>query len=243
MDRNGNAATYTYSGGQLATMTDACGTVVTFDYTGRSDGQPVEVFCGSRSILYSYDLDDRLESITNPAGETTSFVYNAEGLIWKIIDPREEEAIVYTYGAMGRVIRESWYGLRTTETIYDKDARELADSYGLGNGPNWMAVRQIDESADPSPDRLVFQEFDFLGNVTQRAELVDETEQLFNITYIEYNDTNHPLLPTRVINPNGATTEMTYSSEGFWILRPTTTGTPGSTPTKITCRRSFRDLT
>lgn len=221
LDRNDNALTYAYNGsGHLDTITDASGAVVSFDYTGRSDGQPVAIHHGSRSITFSYDSNHRLQQITNAGGETTSFEYNSEGLLWKVLDTRSEQAAVYLYDNYGRIVSETSYGLSEKQTLYDQNASDLADSLGWNPASLGVIVATITTdltATSPSPQAVQFFLFNPVGNVVETAELVETG--VFNVTRFEYNahfsggiHLRH--LVTRVIHPNLSTTRYEYNAKG-----------------------------
>ena len=93
----------TYSGGKLTSVGNGMGRDFSLSYTGDrlssvSDGN-------GRSVGYSYDLNDRLEAITDPLENDTTFSYDAAGLMKSYFMPENPTVpmVVNTYDTLGRV--------------------------------------------------------------------------------------------------------------------------------------------
>lgn len=118
VDRNGNTISYTYNGsGHLASVSDGQGRYHYYDYGSRTDGQPEEIRINhpttGRRVQFEYDAEDRLERVTNPAGEVTEFEYGEYGLLSKMTQVRPvlgDLVIEYSY-LNRRLVSENIYGV------------------------------------------------------------------------------------------------------------------------------------
>jgi len=218
VDRNGNTTTYNYdpTSGWLTSVSDGEGRVVYLNYGSRTDGQPVSIrqqnATTGRLTTYDYQ-NDRLWKVTNPNGEVTTFLYNAQGLLWKQIDPRGQTLLEYTY-ANGKI---------ATETIYGE--RRITYSYATGDNGS-VITTTVEEDltltpSDPAP-RTTVQTFDRFSN------LIKNVDPLGNIWTYQYKDTRNPYLLTEEIDPNGATTSYAYDANGNLV---STTDAMGNTTT------------
>jgi RHS repeat-associated protein len=227
-DRNGNETTYDRSSGSLV-MSDGKGRAIYFDYgiTPRADGQTQTIrvndpVSGRLTTMSYYPSShpvspDRLESITDPAGETITFVYDAEGQIAEVYDARGNLMSQYLYDDLGRKIAEQSYD--QTFVQYD-----FGDQVALFPPPfnvpiDCLRTTQFDlnvSSSDPAYLRQTHSFYDDFYNVVEQWELVDRTvtPNVINVTELQYGDSLNPFLMTRQINPNGANTWMTYNAQG-----------------------------
>ena len=91
--------------GQLTSVTDYAGRVVTFTYNSAgllaSMALPL-----SRTVTYAYNASDQLTSVTNAAGGVTSYTYNAAGLLATVTDQNGHQEVANTYNASGQVISQ-----------------------------------------------------------------------------------------------------------------------------------------
>jgi len=233
LDRNGLAVTYQYTGGVLTSMTDATGQTLNFAFRG--DGQLESVSCLSRVTTLEYNDDDRLEVITDPAGQTTTFVYNEEGLIWKIKDTRGQDAVTYEYDWLGREVSQQLYDQTLITTLYEGDDEgfsEMESAYNFSLG-SYSAIHFADNYSCPrilvitedltevSPTRVSVFFHDRDGNLVCRDDLAvpmgsfeGQEESIFNRTVMEFNDVHGRHLMSRMINPNLAETRYGYDDEG-----------------------------
>jgi YD repeat-containing protein len=88
IDRIGNTLSYAYNmDGHLESVTDGRERYFYFDYGSRTDGQPEEIRVDDpvtgRLIQLEYDSENRLERVTDAAGEVTELEYNSLGLLSK----------------------------------------------------------------------------------------------------------------------------------------------------------------
>ncbi|MCW5869376.1 MAG: RHS repeat protein [Candidatus Eremiobacteraeota bacterium] len=228
IDRNGNGITYDRSSGSLV-MSDGKGRAIYFDYglTPRADGQTqtlrVNDPVNGRLTTMSYYSSshpispDRLESITDPSGETMTFEYDSDGQISVIYDARGLAMAQYLYDDLGRKIAEQSYDQMLV--YYD-----FGDQVPLFPAPfdiptDCLRTTQFDlnvSSSDPAYLRQSHSFYDDFYNVEEQWELVDRTvvPNVINVSSFEYADSLNPFLMTRQISPNGASTWMTYNAQG-----------------------------
>jgi RHS repeat-associated protein len=121
VDRNGNTTTLSYSGGNLATVTDTYG----------------------RSIALHYNAQNHIDSITDPAGRVTKFQYDSTGhLLTQVTDPNGN-SIQYSYNNLyqlaskidkdGRTFQYAYSNFLPT-AVYDSNGTGPAT---LSNPNNW----------------------------------------------------------------------------------------------------------
>ncbi|KHD08919.1 hypothetical protein PN36_04680 [Candidatus Thiomargarita nelsonii] len=94
---NGNALTFSYSGSQLDTITDASGRSLNLSYNGDNrlttitDPNPTP----NRTVQLQYDGNGDLTGITDLGGNTTNYSYSSGHLLTSITDPRNTATITY----------------------------------------------------------------------------------------------------------------------------------------------------
>ena len=107
-DRNGNTVSFSYSGSDLASMTDTRGRVTTF--TRSTAGGPVTSVVDpvNRQHTYTYDNSTgapRLTKYTDPAGKATSYAYHGTTAhLARITDPNGNITL-FEYDSQGRLSR------------------------------------------------------------------------------------------------------------------------------------------
>jgi RHS repeat-associated protein len=163
-DRNGEGVTLAYDGsGNLSSVTDSVGRVVTF--TPNADGTLQKLTLpDSRSVSYGY-TNGRLTLVTDLRGGTTTYGYDANGLLATVQDQNHNTVITnhYTSGridtqtdALNKQTGFSWNASTQTETITD------------ANGHAWQAVYQNNmllKSIDPLNDTTTYS-YDASDNLT-----------------------------------------------------------------------------
>lgn len=211
VDRNGNTITYAYDdlgSGELISITDGEGRGTYFAYGSRTDGQPTEIRSQDpivgRLTTLEYDLDDRLKKVTDPEGEAWEYIYDGNGLLYQIKDPRGQVATEYTYDS-GKMLTETSYGL-------------VQKTYAYSTGPNGEMVTTVTEEdltltpSDPNP-RVT--EYTY-NSFSKLVKLVDPLENEFTF---EYLDPRNPYLLTLQRDPNGHETTFGYDEFGnrIWV--------------------------
>jgi YD repeat-containing protein len=159
VDRNGQGLTFSYTSGNLTTITDAAGHQMALAYNG-SLLSSVGTLDG-RNVLYGY-TSGRLTSVTLPdpdgAGPLTSpiwrYTYDANGRLWQVIDPNNKTQITNVYDpSSGRVTDQTdarnktthfaWDQPTETATITDPNNHIWKDVYD-----NNLLVKQTDPGGD-----------------------------------------------------------------------------------------------
>lgn len=224
-DRNNNITGFSYNGTQSATITSTRGGThahtALFTYTGNVLTQITQASdtTGSRSVHYGYDANGRLASLTDAAGNVTTFGYDTTTGDLTSIDDPSTTVTTFTYDTSHRVSAVS-FGTATNPAI-----TRLAYPSGtqtLLAGPNTDQAQAV--TAVPH----VTYTLDATGRVTQA---VDELGHARSRSYTPFTDVNTATngvgglaTTTHVSNsgeslnsitsPTGTTTSLTYSSTG-----------------------------
>ena len=99
--RDGNALTLAYSGGLLATVTDAgSGRALKFTY---QNGLLESVACGTLSASFARDATGDLTRVTNPAGRHRDFTYATGSLLEGATDENGHLFVTNRYGGDRRI--------------------------------------------------------------------------------------------------------------------------------------------
>lgn len=109
-DRHGNTSVLTYNvAGQLASVSDPAGRgSLTFAYHP-STGRLISVtdwYLPARVVQFGYDANNRLQTVTDREGKTTTYAYECCGMVrrlTKITDANGRVAIQNAYDTQGRV--------------------------------------------------------------------------------------------------------------------------------------------
>jgi RHS repeat-associated protein len=121
VDRNGNAITFAYSGGNLSTATDTYG----------------------RSLTFKYNSQSHLTSVTDPYARVTTFQYDATGhLLTGVTDPNGN-TVKYAYNALYQLTtktdkagRTFIYSYSASEPVSVNDSANSSPAT-LSNSGNW----------------------------------------------------------------------------------------------------------
>jgi RHS repeat-associated protein len=241
VDPNGNTTTYSYNvDGSVASVVDGEGRGQYFDYTGRTDKQPVHVYQRdpsvnsdpnvSRPTTFAYaPSGSQLTSITDPANNVTAMTYTG-GQIYQIFDPRHSAAkdlaaVTYTYYDN----TSPYVGLVKTEQQYDQ--RLMTYTYNT-NADNSGTISILDQDLlNSGNNRTTLNTYDI------RRRLINSVDQLGNQWNYEYQDTLSPYLLTLVVDPNLNVTAYNYNNRG----NPTSTTDAKGNTTTFTYDPTFID--
>jgi RHS repeat-associated protein len=163
---------YDLAGNLLAATVVSTGTAIRADYD--DDGRLWHTYQGSYptpTTTYAYHASTgRLASTTDPAG-TTSYAYNADGLLADLTDPFSATHAVYTYDSAGRITRRTdGGGVCTTQTYESGSGRaDVRRIRKVGTGCNGTILATFDLG------------YDVASNVNSRAESI--TGNAFSGTY------------------------------------------------------------
>ena len=182
-DSNGNRITAEYSAGQLTGLTATNGDSLTLTRNGNNRITSVTDSVG-RTTTYNYDATgELLLDVTSPEG-TTSYTYDDNFAITSIADGNGTEAS-FEYDDQGRLIRES----------FNEGAEEITYSYD-DNGE----VTVTDASGATTQLSL--------NDRGQVAQLEDALGRNLRISYDEAGN------PTRITAPDNSVLGFTYDDEG-----------------------------
>jgi len=173
VDGNGVETAYRYDGAdnkletiQLAAAYDAAGNAVT-TYGG------LPIAGQDRHTLFSYDLDDRLVSVTDPLGGVTRYEYDALGNQTRITDAGGT-VTQNQFDAEGRLVRNhvvaGGHGGVVVENVYDAFGRVVRARQGFADSTD---VRQTTYAYDALDRRVLVTEYDrvaALGPTTTFAQ-------------------------------------------------------------------------
>lgn len=186
----------------LQKVTDRSGNTLTFSHNGVVSSQ-------GKSVIFTRDDKDRIETITSPAGQT-SYTYTPDGDLGSVTDAGGD-LVEYTYtddhnltGSTGEV------GTPLESVEYHPDGRMAAIIDGEGNrlevtsdpGARTQVTRM------PGGREVITTTFDEVGNRLSVDRVFDGKSHL---TRYEYNDLN---LPTLREDPNGNTWQAEYDDLG-----------------------------
>ena len=229
-DKNANTITLTYSGSNLATITDAAGRAITF--TSDANGRLTQITDPlGRTVQYAYDANTNLVTVTDLRGNVTQFAYDAFHQITSAIDPRGNTFVTMVYDPLQRIVSLQKDALQnptqfdydfvngvTTVTdaagnksynYYDDKHRIIRIVDNAGNGQNF------EYDANNNRTKVV----DKNGNVTSYAydpngNVISKVEPLGSATTISYDSKNNP---TNRLDALGGTMLFNYDSNGNLI--------------------------
>ncbi|MDO5561144.1 MAG: RHS repeat-associated core domain-containing protein, partial [Oscillospiraceae bacterium] len=161
----------------LQKMTDAYGTTMSFTDKGiiSSDG---------RSIMYTYDKNGRIASVSDPSGKYVQYEYNTLGDLISFINEKEEKtSFVYTDHYLTEIIDPR--GVRVTKNVYDDDGR---------------IIKTIDADGNETA---------YEHDIDGRQEII--TDKNGGVTKYNYDCSGNMLSKT---DPQGSTVTCTYDANG-----------------------------
>lgn len=115
-DADGNAVSFTYSGGKLQSVSDNFGHSITFTYTGNlltsvSDN-------AGRTVSYGYDANNNLTTYTDPEGKIWTYGYDCNHRVLTLKNPLNVTTVTNVYDALGQVQSQTM-PRQTGTTIYN----------------------------------------------------------------------------------------------------------------------------
>jgi len=229
-DMNGNATGLTYDAGGLLTEVYNAGGSLNFVYSeGETDstsrlqtitdhtGRVVSFECknnhltkvtqpGGSAYVYTYDSNNRMETITNPMGITTlTNQFDAMGRTAKQVLP-DGGTMEYKYGETTKTT--TYVNQLGHKTKYRHDARYRTTGITYEDGSNESFAYDESNNRTGHTDRK--------GNRWQytydvRNRLTSSTNPLGHLTAVEYNEFNKPV---SISLPNGGQVVNTFDNRG-----------------------------
>jgi YD repeat-containing protein len=200
VDRNGYTTTFTYTGGNLTSISNAAGRILTLTYNANNQIATIHddstVNNGTfRTVTFTYDTSGNLTDVVDVNGGHWHFTYDSNHLLLTMEDPvqyaRSGTFLTNTYDTSGRVTKQVDAMGRTTTFTYSTNA----------DGTNRTAI------TDPD------------GNTTwqdyQNNELVRLTEASLPsqpVWIFTYDPITLGL--ASVTDPNGHTSSNTWDTSG-----------------------------
>jgi RHS repeat-associated protein len=183
-DANGNDATVEYdAGGHLDTVSDSLGRWIDVTWTGEHVTSVTDH--AGRTVSYTYDAQGDLATVTDPGGSVTSYGYDSSHRITSVTSPIGT-VLTNTYDTSGRIVSQNEPSRGITTFDYGTDSTTITDPAGL-------ATREV------YVDNLV-------ESVTTGVGEAYEATVLFT-----YDATNRP---TTITDPFGGVATFTYDEHG-----------------------------
>jgi RHS repeat-associated protein len=183
-DAHGLGLAFTWSSGQMTTVTDNAGRDLDLSYDATSGRLTRLDLPDGRHVDYGY-TSGRLTSVTDLGGQVWSYGYDSAGRLTTETDPRGHAKVTNVY--------DSGTGRVTSQT----DALGAVTTFG------WAAATQT--ATTTQPDAGVWTDV-YMNNV-----LISSTDPLGNATSYGYDDR---LNLTLVQDPAAGVTTYTYDSRG-----------------------------
>lgn len=216
-DRNGNAVSFTYSGGNLVSVTDPAGRRAIFTYDAANHLSSITDPAGNAYLFtvsgtlttitnpdggqwrYTYDADAFMLTKTDPLGNTTTYAYDANHRAATATDPEGKVRSV-TYDAKGNLASKTDGNGNTIRYTYDGNGKLLKKSYPDGTEETYTYdVRGNILTATNQHMGYSFT-YDAAGKVTK---ITDSTGKAISYEYDALGN------KTKTVTPDGRT--ITYS--------------------------------
>ncbi|NRF68874.1 RHS repeat protein [Aquincola sp. S2] len=201
-DRNGNVTGFSYSGSLLTQLTDPY----------------------NRTLLFTYNAQGKVQSITDPLGRVTTFIYDSSGAqLQQVVDPLGH-ATRFTYNTLFQLTRKTDRDGRVTTYRY-ANGRPVGITDGTGgahftlsNPGNWavdatvlaqqMLRRYIPATTTKTDGRGQLWKYDYDAN----GHILKATAPDGTFSSTSYDPAT--LMPATRTDANGNTTSYQYDSRG-----------------------------
>ena len=246
-DANGYTTTLSYSGSQLASVTDPGGRALTFSYGADGDLASVTDPAG-RTVSFAYDSAGNLSTATDAAGGVWHFTYDSNHLMLSMTNPGGG-VTTNSYDSAGEVTSETDPQGRTTSYTYATGpggAETTTETDPVGNVTQWnysnLELTSVTKAAGTplaattthtyDPTNLgVTSTTDADGHTStmtydSAGNLLTSTDALGRTTAFTYNSRNEVLTVT---DPKGVTTTNDYDQQGNLISTSTPIGSSTAT--------------
>jgi RHS repeat-associated protein len=228
LDRNGNADTFVYIGGNLTAITDPAGRTATLSYDADNHLSSV-IDPSGNSYTFTYS-NGALATITYPDGGTWRYTYDVKAFMLTKTDPLANTT-TYTYDDSHRVISSTDLEGRTRNISYPTGTSAVKTTAFTGkDGGVWQYTYDtekgtLNQKTDPqggvtaytydgNGNRLSTTEPD--GSITNytfdtKGNMTSATDALGQTTSYTYNTFGQV---TGIKDPQGNTTSYTYDANG-----------------------------
>ncbi|MBR6601068.1 MAG: hypothetical protein IKK87_04385 [Bacteroidaceae bacterium] len=157
---DGTTDRYTYDG--ISRMLSAVNKDATVNFTYDRAGRLLSETLNGKVTGYSYDVAAGKRTLTYPSGMKVVEQLNARDLITSILQ-NGEEVVTMDYNAAGQKTRQTYANGITTDYGYNENGwlQSIVAAGGTEQSPNNIMNLQMD--------------YDAIGNMTQRRDMLDET--------------------------------------------------------------------
>jgi RHS repeat-associated protein len=226
VDRNGNAVTLTYTGGNLTSVTVPGGRNFTFGYDPNDHLLSV-TDPSDRHVDFAYDASGRLETFTDARGKVTTYAYDSSNRLRSLTDANNHAQFTLTYDTNGKVIESQDAETFATTFAYNwnigqtvvADPRTNPTKYGFDENYRYIGLEDPlhkslvvtydgDNNITASTDKrgyITEYVYDPDGNVTQ---ITDAKDGVVEVTYDSQNN------PRTIKNQRNFTTVIDYDTNG-----------------------------
>jgi len=225
--------------GHIATVTDLVGRVVNYDYD--SFGNPTQVHYGSSiAATYAYNNNHGITTKANGTGDSYTILYNPKwedkGVVKKVTDPAGNSSS-FVYDFANRIYYHTDYSGITYKHYLNADGKMLQSEEVRSDGQNILRTK-IEYSSGH-----ITKVTDALGNVTQTqtdewGNTIKKTDEDGNEWRYSYDSKNNQISAT---DPLGTITRYDYDSNGNRTKEILAAGTSDES-IRTYSYSSFRDL-
>jgi RHS repeat-associated protein len=196
------------SAGKLVSQTDRSGKITTLAY---NNGRLATVTdAAGRSLTFAYDANGRLTSVTDPIGRVTRFAYDAGGHLISATDAATK-TWTFGYDARHRLTTKTNPDGGTTTNVYDANDRVTRQSDPLGRVTTWAYDTNARTTTVTDPaGRVTVQKYNEYHQLVEVTKAVG-TPQAATWRYTYAPGTGQL---TNVTDPRGNTTSTEWDSRG-----------------------------
>ena len=180
-DKNGNAETFTYAGGNLTQITDTVGRNVALAYDGNNRISQITDPIG-RTVSFQYDANNNLIRVTDPAGGLTTFVYDGSHHVLSITQPNGSTLLQNIYDSSNRVITQTGGRGFSSTLAYNSPApgsTTITDARGNQTIHSYDSALRIIAVTDAAGGTTAFT---YDGN-NDRTRVTNQNANATNFTY------------------------------------------------------------
>lgn len=209
---NGNYINFIYSDSLLATMTNAAGQSISFNYDpqGRLVSMVDAIAVPSRTFIYTYDTGGNLKEVTDPLGNKYRYTYLINGPMKSLADKNNNKVDIIYFPDL--TIRELIGCNKRLSFSYDTISKTtfVTDHLSTGNQVTKYKYETVDNLSwitSMSGNCCGFNmsyEYDEQGN---QIKMTDANGQVYTYTYDEFGN------PLTATDPLNQTSTYTYTTD------------------------------